>query len=72
MTQKITLNIEGMECPNCSMILERLEDKLAGVITVEASYHKGLMKVEFDEKQVSIKQIKAEVQRLGYRAFDQV
>jgi len=72
MTQKITLNIEGMECPNCSMILERLEDKLAGVITVEVSYHKGLMKVEFDEKQVSIQQIKAEVQRLGYRAFDQV
>jgi len=72
MTQKITLKIDGMECPNCSMILERLEDKLAGVITVEASYHKGLMKVEFDEKQVSIKQIKAEVQRLGYRAFDQV
>jgi len=72
MTQKITLKIDGMECPNCSMILERLEDKLAGVITVEASYHKGLMKVEFDEKQVSIQQIKAEVQRLGYRAFDQV
>jgi copper chaperone CopZ len=39
---------------------------------IEASYHKGQMKVEFDEKLVSIHQIKAEVQRLGYQAVDQV
>lgn len=71
MTQKITLKIEGMECPNCSMILEMIEDKLEGVLMVEASYKKALMKVEFDEKLVTITRIKAEVQRLGYRAVDE-
>ena len=41
MTQKITFTIEGMECPNCSMILEMIEDKLEGVLMVEASYKKS-------------------------------
>jgi len=71
MIQKITLKIEGMECPNCSMILESVEDKLEGVLMVEASYHKGQMKIEYDEKQVTLQQIKAEVQRLGYQVSDE-
>jgi len=71
MTNKVTLKIEGMECPNCSMILESMEDKLAGLLLVEASYHKGQMKVEFDENKVTISRIKAEVQRLGYQVCDE-
>ena len=70
MKQKITLKIEGMECPNCSMILESMEDKLEGILMVEASYHKGQMKIEYDENQVTLPQIKAEVQRLGYQVRD--
>ncbi|PKO05746.1 MAG: hypothetical protein CVU41_09980 [Chloroflexi bacterium HGW-Chloroflexi-3] len=71
MAQKITLKIEGMECPNCSMILESMEDKLDGLLQVEASYHKEQVKVEFDENKVTISRIKAEVQRLGYRVVDE-
>mgnify|MGYP001066773325 CR=1 FL=1 len=71
MIQKTTLEIEGMECPNCSMILESVEDKLEGVLMVEASYHKGQMKIEYDEKQITIQQIKAEVKRLGYQVSDE-
>lgn len=66
MTTRITMKIEGMECPNCAMILERIEDKLAGVTLAEASYHKAQMVVEFNETQISAEQIRAEVQRLGY------
>ncbi len=32
MAKKITLTIQGMECPNCAMKLESIEDKLAGVL----------------------------------------
>jgi copper chaperone CopZ len=66
MAKRITLKIEGMECPNCAMILERIEDKLDGVLMAEASYHKAQMVVEYNETQVSEEQIKAEVVRLGY------
>jgi copper chaperone CopZ len=66
MTQKITLKISGMECPNCSMNLERIEDKLKGVLFAEASYRKQQMVLEYDEKLLTLDQIKAEVKRLGY------
>lgn len=66
MTKKVTLKIKGMECPNCAMILERLEDKVPGVELAEASYRKEQMVVEFDEKMITLEQIQEEVKRLGY------
>ena len=67
MAKRITLSIQGMECPNCVMILERIEDKLEGVILAEASYHKARLVVEYNEAQVTEEQIRAEVVRLGYQ-----
>lgn len=68
MTKRITMKIQGMECPNCAMILERIEDKLHGVLMAEASYHKATMTVEYNEAQVTEAQIQAEVKRMGYEA----
>lgn len=67
MAKRIMMKIQGMECPNCSMLLERIEDKLKGVIMAEASYHKAQMVVEYNETQITEEQIKAEVQRMGYK-----
>lgn len=66
MTKRITLKIEGMECPNCAMILEGIEDKLKGVQKAEASYRQAQLVVEYDELQLTEDQIKAEVRRKGY------
>jgi len=66
MTRKVTLKIKGMECPNCSMNLERIEDKLKGVLFAEASYRKEQMVLEYDESLVDMDQIRAEIIRLGY------
>lgn len=67
MKKRVTLKIEGMECPNCAMTLERMEDTMPGVTRVEASYHRAQMVVEFDESVLSLQQIEAEVVRLGYK-----
>lgn len=69
MSKRITLTIQGMECPNCAMKLEGIEDKLAGVLRAEASYQKGLMTVEYNEAQVNEAQIQAAIQRLGYEVI---
>lgn len=66
MSRKVTLKIKGMECPNCSMNLERIEDKLKGVLFAEASYHKEQMVLEYDETIVDMDLIRAEISRLGY------
>jgi len=70
MSLRIDLKIEGMECPNCSMILERIEDKLPGVIFAEASYRKSNLIVEFDKMQINESQIRMEIQKMGYQVVE--
>lgn len=48
------------------MRLESLEDELPGVRKVEASYRKGEMLVEYDEKMVSAEEIITAIKNLGY------
>lgn len=67
MTTRLTLKIGGMECANCALRLEMIEDSLNGVISAEASYHKSQLKLEFNEKLVNLSQIEAAVERLGYK-----
>lgn len=66
MKQKILIKITGMECTNCAMILEGIEDKLEGVLFAEASYRKSQMVVEYDDAKVSEESIRAAIQKLGY------
>lgn len=56
-----------MECPNCAMKLEGIEDSLAGIRRAETSYHKGQMVVEFVDAQVSEAQICRAIADLGYQ-----
>lgn len=63
----VKMNVIGMECPNCAMILEQIEDKLTGVLRVEASYRKAEMEVQYDDNVVNLDQIRSEVHQLGYQ-----
>lgn len=72
MTKRITLKIIGMECPNCAMILEGIEDKLKGVKSAEASYRKTQLIVEYEESLLTEDQIKAEVKRMGYEVTNAI
>ena len=65
---KKNYNVEGMHCPNCAMNLESIEDDLAGIKQISASYQKGLMTVEFEEAIVSEEQILAAVEKRDYKA----
>ena len=65
---KKTFNVPDMHCTNCSMKLESLEDELAGIKEINASYHKQQMTVEFDETIVSEDQIIAAAKKKGYQA----
>ena len=63
---KKTFHVPDMECPNCAMHLQNLEDDLAGVRRIDASYQKMSMDVEFDETQVSVEQIIQAANEIGY------
>jgi copper chaperone CopZ len=51
------------------MKLEGIEDELAGVREINASYHKQQMVVEYDETILAVEQIIAAVKKKGYQAI---
>ena len=63
---KITFRVPDMECANCAMHLESLEDELPGIKRINASYRKQIMDIEFDETSVSVEQIIKAANVLGY------
>ena len=63
---KQILRVTDMHCTACVMRLEGLEDDLAGVKRVRASYQKQQLEVEYDETRVSAAQIAAAIRELGY------
>ncbi len=63
---KKTFTVPDMECPNCAMHLEGLEDEIPGVSRISASYKKLVMEVEFDEKKVTVEQIIDAAVKIGY------
>jgi P-type Cu+ transporter len=65
---KKTFNVPDMHCTNCSMKLEGIEDELAGIKEINASYYQQQMIVEFDETIVSEDQIIAAARKRGYEA----
>lgn len=65
---KQTFQVSDMHCSNCAMKIEGIEDELPGVKRVSASYVRGQMIVEYDERQVTAEAIIAAVKKYGYTA----
>lgn len=63
---KKIFRVNDMSCPNCAMHLEALEDELPGVKRIDASYKKLSMEVEFDENILTVTQIIAAANKIGY------
>jgi copper chaperone CopZ len=70
MIKNILLKISGMECPNCAMTLERIEDTLAGVSFAETSYKRSELKLEYDDNLLTEENIRAAIVLLGYQATE--
>jgi Cu+-exporting ATPase len=66
--KKQIFKVADMSCSNCAMKLESLEDSLNGVKEINASYHKLMMVVEYDESKLTEEQIVDAVKRKGYTA----
>ena len=63
---KTVFRVTDMMCPNCAMHLEGLEDEVAGIKKVVASYKKQTMEVDYDEKMLTLEQIISAANSLGY------
>jgi len=65
---KTILNIEGMHCPSCEMLIEDSLMELDGIEKAEISHKKGTAKIHFDESIIGEERIKIAINREGYKA----
>ena len=63
--------VTDMNCTACVMHIEALEDEMDGVESIDVSYKKQRMIVEYDDSKVTKKDIIKAVKREGYTATPQ-
>ncbi|MCL1956914.1 MAG: sulfite exporter TauE/SafE family protein [Fibromonadales bacterium] len=66
--ETVKLHITGMTCANCSSRIEKKLLNTLGVQKAEISYNSGKAVVTYDANKVSIAELIAEVDKLGYKA----
>lgn len=65
----VTLSLEGMSCAACAANIEKVLNRTEGVISASVNFPLEKAVVEFDSSRVSVREIIAAVQGIGYGAF---
>ena len=65
---KVTLNLQGMSCASCAANIEKILNKTDGVISASVNFPLEKAFVEFDSSRISVREIIAAVQGIGYGA----
>ncbi|TSC68621.1 MAG: Cu2+-exporting ATPase [Parcubacteria group bacterium Gr01-1014_70] len=63
---KLVLKVKGMHCASCSILIDKLLGKQAGVVSIKTSYGAEKTAVEFDESKISLEKMDELVHKLGY------
>ncbi|MDA2938367.1 cation transporter [Acidobacteria bacterium AH-259-A15] len=60
--------VSGMTCGGCEVGVRMAVKKLDGIHKVEASYKEGKATVKYDPSKVKPEEIKAAIEKIGYKA----
>lgn len=63
---KLVLKVKGMHCASCAILIDKLLLKQPGVVASTTSYGAQKVALEFDEAKITLEQIDAFVNKLGY------
>ena len=64
---KITLNVEGMHCKSCEILIKSELDDIEGIEKSSVSQEKGIVEVEYDENKVDKMKIIETIKKEGFR-----
>ena len=67
--KKSVLDISGMHCASCSVLIKRRLEKTPGVKAANVNYATEKASVEYDEAQCSEDKLVTAVEQAGYKAF---
>jgi copper chaperone CopZ len=62
----VTLNVPDISCGHCERTIQQALGKVAGVRTVAVDIPARRVKVDYDEQQVTVKDLTAAVEREDY------
>jgi copper chaperone len=65
MTEK-TFKVEGMSCSHCKAAVEDGLNNLSGVESSSADFERGNVEVVYDEKLVTVDDLRGAVEEAGY------
>lgn len=60
------LSIVGMDCSDCTLVIEHGIKRVDGVLNVAVSYVAGTLRIEYDSDKTNITEIKNCLRKLGY------
>jgi copper chaperone len=63
---KSTLNVKGMHCGSCEMLIKETLEEEKGIKKAEPSQANSLVIVDYDEKLIGLSKIKQAIKELGY------
>lgn len=66
--RRVTLSIEGMTCGSCVISARKVLTRLDGVRSADVSYENKRAVVTYDASKVTIEQMIAAIETLGYKA----
>ncbi|TFB08190.1 hypothetical protein E3V08_05020, partial [Candidatus Atribacteria bacterium MT.SAG.1] len=67
MLKKIKIQIKGIHCKSCKILIETEIDVLEGVKDIDVDYQTGDCQIEFDDKKISQKKIFETIEKLNYK-----
>ncbi len=70
MNQKVTLQIQGMDCASCAAVIEHNLKKEKGVVSASVNFALEKAYLDVDSDKTNIETIKKVVDSLGYKASD--
>jgi len=63
---KISINVSGMHCKSCEMILEDEIGKVSGVDKSKADHKKGIIEISYDSKEPDRDELESVIRKTGY------
>ena len=68
-TEELKLNVNGMHCGSCEMLVKDELSEIDGVKEVNASFHNGTVTIKYEGK-LDLGRVKKAISGLGYKVKD--
>jgi copper chaperone CopZ len=67
----VTYRVKGFSCVTCGVGLDTMLGKQKGIVWSKSSYPEGIVKIQFDPKEVTEVELKAFISEMGFTVAEE-